>query len=73
MALIARKRNEQRRPKKSCKHNKQHSFKNKHKFLCEIRIFRKELLGIRLKDLRCYKFIEIKWNKIWKSITNQKS
>ena len=42
MALIDRKRNEQRRLKKSCKHNKQHSFKNEQKFLCELRVIRKE-------------------------------
>ena len=48
MAFIGRKRNEQRRLKKSYKHNKQHSFKNEQKLLSELRVIRKDFLGIGL-------------------------
>ena len=50
MALIGRKRNEQRRLKKSRNRYKQHSFKNEQKFLCELRVIRKDLLGIGLQN-----------------------
>ena len=63
MALIGRKRNEQRRLKKSCKHYKQHSFKNEQKLLCELRVVRKDLLGIGLQNWRCYRNSQ-KWGGI---------
>lgn len=55
MTLIGRKRNEQRRLKKSYKYNKQHSFKNEQKLLCELKVIRKDLHSIRLQNRRCYR------------------
>ena len=55
MALIGRKRNEQRRLKKSRNRYKQHSFKNEQKLLCEPRVIRKDLLGVELQNRRLYR------------------
>ena len=63
MALIGRKRNEQRRLKKNCKHNKQHSFKNEQRLLCELRVIRKDLPGIGLQNWRCCRNSQ-KWGGI---------
>ena len=50
MALIGRKRNEQRRLKKSRNRYKQHSFKNVQKLLCELTVIRKDLFGMGLQN-----------------------